>query len=679
MNIRFYIFGVPDGFDIYQETSNSEIVDYYQCFYDETVKENTRLAIHRKANGEISYTYLKYHLFSAGNRAGSFIGLSVVFSGGYYADVSSLYNLLEHAYNGMLERGLILRPTANGNSAIYQTPKFEHEIAEVKRVEALVLNTLNSEEYALEFADWDGSFDSGKPNTQLRIPFQIYNDNPETEQALNLKIAQKLRAYSWLSLSPDYIIKPTSTTSPKVEDFELDEVLDPETKSRCKDDFEVYQKDVLSAFSEYVSKANDNLNEKVNSLSTDIRNILLLLNKYVKKECELDKLLEKYKGLSKQLDDLITELNNKNNNSVESNNTESQSSTNGNDENKAKEEDRSDDTSKDDSEQKGGKWKSVLITSGVLLLAVCIYACFLRPIIFPVEPDDNNTDSTGVKIANAGTEMEDGIEGKKTEMPQLEELVPEFYKALQDNDFETAGKCYANVVNQERAGTLGKNMYDALEQKFNNLISECDFASANKMLKECLSKIYENSSINESELKNSFKSYVKANRKSFEKKNELIEQIDKAKKGGYGYQEIDSDLAEINRLSARTPMEQSLKEYTLYVYKDNSNVPEHKSSNDTIVLECNIVYRIRVADDYRVSEAKIFVSEEQSSIYEAWHGDSKKFKFAAHQVLLKSRNEAETEFPYKQNDKTLFVLKVRFVKPQTELEKKGLVRFNNNK
>ena len=132
-----------------------------------------------------------------------------------------------------------------------------------------------SEEYASEFTVWDNGFDSGKPNTQLRIPFQIYNNNPENEQALNQLINQRLRSYSWLSLSPDYIVKTTPTTSPKVKDLELDEGLDPETKSRCEDGFEGYQKDVLSAFSEYVSKANDNLNEYPKYITREYNNAQL--------------------------------------------------------------------------------------------------------------------------------------------------------------------------------------------------------------------------------------------------------------------------------------------------------------------------------------------------------------------------------------------------------------------
>lgn len=668
MDIRFYMFGVPDGFDIYQETSNFEIANYYQCFYDETIKENTRLAIHRKANDEVSYTYLKYHLSSAGDRKGSFIGLSVVFSGGYYADVSSLYNLLEYAYKGMLERGLILRPTANGNSAIYQTKKFEYEAAEVKRVEALVLNTLNSKEYASEFAGWDGSFDSGKPNTQLRIPFQIYNDNPENEQALNQLIVQRMRVYSWLSLSPDYIIKPTPTTSPIVKDFELDEILDPETKSRCKDDFEVYQKDVLSAFSEYVSKANDNLNEKVNSLSTDIRNILLLLNKYVKKECELDILFEKYKGLSKQLDDLITELNSKNYNSSKSNNTKTQSSTNNNVENNAKEEELSNGTSEDASKQKGGKLKSVLITSGVLLLAACIYACFLRPIMFPGEPDDNNTDSTGVQIADTGTEMEDGTEIK--EKPNLDELVAQFNTSIQESKFADASRLYNQVVEVDEDKT--RELDQALEDKFNALIADCKFDLANKMLKDCLCEVYQTVTWNERELKGAFRSHIRANRSDIRQKSELIRQIESAKQNGYGYDGIDEDLKFISALTA-APQQ---KKYSLLVYKDAGNTPQTYSSNDTIMLDVNVLYRIRVSDF--VDGAMLLINTEQHDRYQAWHGNSNDLfynKYKDHMVLLKSeKDEGYTEFDYKKDNNVLCKIKVKFVNPSS-LSSRGFRRL----
>lgn len=160
-NIRFHIFGVPDGFDIYQEVIDMENKSYYQCFYDESIKEQTRLAINRKPNGDVSYTYLKYHLYSNGNRPNAFIGLSVVFSNGYYADVSSLYNLLEQTYNSILQKGKLLYPIANGSSARFAVNKFSDDLLEIKRIESIVIGTLSTKEYFAEYVPFDASFETG--------------------------------------------------------------------------------------------------------------------------------------------------------------------------------------------------------------------------------------------------------------------------------------------------------------------------------------------------------------------------------------------------------------------------------------------------------------------------------------------------------------------------------------
>ena len=146
-NIKFHIFGIPDGFDIYQEFTDNEVKSYYQCFYDESIKDNTRFSIHRNQKGDVSYTYLKYHLFSSANRPNAFIGLSVVFSNGYFADISSLYNLLEHAYNSILNKGILLEPVSNGSFAKFIPKKFEDAVAEVKRIESFILDTLGTKAY----------------------------------------------------------------------------------------------------------------------------------------------------------------------------------------------------------------------------------------------------------------------------------------------------------------------------------------------------------------------------------------------------------------------------------------------------------------------------------------------------------------------------------------------------
>lgn len=304
--IKFYIFGIPDGFDIYQETPDADIKSYYQCFYDESVKDNTRLAVHRKINGECSYTFLKYHLFSCGNRSNSFIGLSVVFSGGYYSDVSSLYNLLEYTYNDILHRGILLQRTPDGNSAKFMPSKFSAEVQEVKRIESFIINTLNSREYSIEFSLFDRSFEAGKQNAILKIPFMVHKDEAK-ENELNLLVINRLRQYSWLSLSPDYIKRDTPSSGNVPAILAEDEELDPMTKARYTDIFESHQGKVLDAFNRLVNKADEELKEKVARIDQDISGILSVLVKY-KKQNDLQDLLEKYSGLAKSLDTLKNKL-----------------------------------------------------------------------------------------------------------------------------------------------------------------------------------------------------------------------------------------------------------------------------------------------------------------------------------------------------------------------------------
>ena len=638
MNISFYMFGVPDGFDIYQEMPNPQIKDYYQCFYDETIKEGTRLVVHRKSNGEVSYTYLKYHLFSEGNRPNSFIGLSVIFKGGYYADVASLYNLLEYAYKGMLSNGKILRPTANGESAVFQTKRFDFEVTEFRRIEGLILNTLSTNEYSSEFVAWGDEVSSVKQNALLKIPFQLYNDDLDKESELNQFIVQKLKEYSWLSLSSDYIVNAPSASRTTITEMELDEVLDPETKTLYKENFEEYQNKVLSVYKEFISKPNENLDAKVRGLSANIRGILVLLNKYVAKEKELKELLVKYADLSNQLETLINEL-------AKDNQNPSPGS---------------------DGKPKEGNWKLISIAGGALLLVAC-YACFLHPLIFKAKFVVDNPDSTGIHI---GPELfQSGVEIEVLEAPSLEELVAQFNTAVQENNFKIASELYNQIPGGQ--DKIIRGLDKTLDDKFQALISNRKFSLANTMLKECFCKVYEVVSLYENDLKKALKGYIQANKNDFKKKNALIAEIERAKREGYGYAGIDMDLVSINALSASP----SPNSYTLYVYEKAKDTPKKHVSNNTIILEVNVLYRIRV--EHVVEGAKLLITEDQHKKYEAWHGnEDDKFynKYKDHMVLLKSVKEGYTEFDYKKGDDVLCKIKVKFVN-SSSLSSKGINRL----
>lgn len=663
MNIRFYMFGVPDGFDIYQEMPNSEIKNYFQCFYDETIKESTRLAVHRKPNGDVSYTYLKYHLFSEGNRPNSFIGLSVVFSAGYYADVASLYNLLEHAYNGALNKGVILRPTKNKESAVFQTKRFEFEASEVKRIESLVLNTLSSEEYASEFMTWDNGFSSGKQNALLKIPFQIYDDDPDKEYELNKFIGQRLKEYSWLSLSPDYIVKashsPSSTKGKTITEAECVETLDDNTKKEYNDKFLENQSTLLNlALVDAITHEQKN---ELDGLYHDVKTKLSNIKQYAKDD-DLKGLLNKYIELFKQTDLLLKKWSHKTVKSdsqssstpISSENNEGNSSFN-------------ETQNEDDSKQKGGKWKWISVAGGALLLVAC-YACFLHPHIFDGELVPNGTDTTSTQSALEVPSLE--VESEIEEKPNLEELVAQFNKSIQESKFYDASGLYKQVVEVDESKT--RELDKALEDRFKALIASCKFNLANKMLKDCLCNVYENVTLNEKELKDAFRSHIKANKNDINQKSELIQQINSAKQNDYGYDGIDKDLKFISALTA-APQQ---KKYSLLVYENAGNTPQTYSSNDTIMLDVNVLYRIRVSDF--VVGAKLLINQDQNDRYQAWHGNSNDLfynKYKDHMVLLKSeRDEGYTEFDYMKDNNVLCKIKVKFVN-SSSLSSRGFRRL----
>ncbi len=570
--IRFYIFGIPDGFDIYQEALDADIKSYYQCFYDESIKENTRLAIHRKSNGEVSYTFLKYHLFSSGNRSNAFIGLSVVFSNGYYSDVSSLYNLLEYAYNEILQKGILLQITADGNSAKFIPSKFSAEAQEVKRIESFIINTLNSKDYSIEFSAFDSSFEAGKQNAILKIPFQVYDDEIK-EKGLNQLVVDRLKKYSWLSLSPDYIKKDTPTPGPITSvPTDLDEELDPITKAHYINSFEGYQGDVLAAFKQLVDKADNELIQKVNRLDKEVKGILLLLIEYSKKQNDLHDLLKKYSELAETLDTLKSQLYQK---------TLKQK---GAEQNEVNTVDNVENV--EYREQKGGKWQRYLVVAGGALVAACILIFFLSPYIFPSDDKGGNTSDDHTTTVTTTTETT-GTQSSQTASTdhqiKLENLVANFNTALQSNDFEAAIGYYSEVV--DRDANKMRELDNVLDKKFESLVSACDFDLANKLyLQLCV--VYENAEAYETELKESFKSYIKANKTKLAEKATLIQKISYAKRDGYAYSGIDNDLRAIQALSAPS------YKTTLSLTCDDGVIMQ-KESSEKIEIEEGKLYTIK--------------------------------------------------------------------------------------
>lgn len=74
---------------------------YFQTF-DDNSKESVKLVVHRKADGKVVYSYLRYNLLTSGGRKNAWFGMAVVFQGQYCRDVLSLYKLLDLAYQQLI-------------------------------------------------------------------------------------------------------------------------------------------------------------------------------------------------------------------------------------------------------------------------------------------------------------------------------------------------------------------------------------------------------------------------------------------------------------------------------------------------------------------------------------------------------------------------------------------------
>lgn len=641
-NIRFHIFGVPDGFDIYQEVIDMENKSYYQCFYDESIKEQTRLAINRKPNGDVSYTYLKYHLYSNGNRPNAFIGLSVVFSNGYYADVSSLYNLLEQTYNSILQKGKLLNPIANGSSARFTINKFSDDPLEIKRIESIVIGTLSTKEYFAEYVPFDTSFETGKQNAILKVPFQIYDSETQEKEA-NLLVIEKLKKFSWLSLSPDYIKKEEPILPgevPSIKHVELDEELDPVTKAQYINSFENYQSQVLAAFEKLVNKTDENLTTNVKQLDSIVKGILVSLREYGKKQNELKDLLDKYSGLADKLDtlsDKLYELSKKQNSHKY-------------DEYQHKQED-TENGNNNICERKGGMWQRYLAVAGGAIAVVCIIVFFCKPYWFPDNnPVDNPTDSDVNTTAMGNNPDGRSSQESKSSEVNLEELLAKFNEALQDNNFKTAIDYYSQVVNKDK--NQMRKLDDSLDEKFNTLIGDCAFDLAKKLYIE-LTTIYENADSYIDELKSSFKNYVKANKSKVGKKSALIKNIALAKAGEYDYTGIDADLVEIKNIG-KTP--QAPKVYNLALYYEGSETAS-KNPNSSEIIEVYLNRQYKIKNLQKESGARFI-----NSIERDYGEDVIKDQGQSIQFKIKNAEIGKVfNLYYKRDNQILFTIKLKVI------------------
>ncbi len=283
-DMKFHIFGVPNGFNLYQ--GNAEDDKYFQLFYDGS-KEDSKLTINRKENGDISYNYLRYNLVSGGNRTGAFLGISIVFNRKYCYDVVNLYNLFDFIFDEIIVKDAIILDKVN-NSYKFKITRFDDVQSEEieKTFQSLSIN-ISDETAGFDIRPVDNSFTNAKNGLVCKLAFDAGNE----------KFLSALMKYSWLTISKSY---KTATAAPEVE-------LSLEQLQKYDDSVKKLKDGIIQCYSTMRTDPAQT-DKKVTSMNTQVQNALKAINSYIKKQPHLAGLQSEYRTLSSQLIELRSTL-----------------------------------------------------------------------------------------------------------------------------------------------------------------------------------------------------------------------------------------------------------------------------------------------------------------------------------------------------------------------------------
>lgn len=251
MNIRFCIFGVPDGFDFYGEQPTDKV--HFQSYYDNS-KENVKFTIHRDMSGEVSYTYLRYNLVSSKSRTGAFFGMSVIFEKAYCSDTYNLFSLFDTIYNKLIVVNKVIleekKVQADKVLTQFMVPNFASCGQEIAKIEANVINNI-SNSFATDIIGLNSGFGNDFPSALVKIELPNSLEDSEIEK-YNEVINQKLHRYSWISLAKEYkripVLTPNGNNADQ-EDFDLS----PERRQVLLKALDQYRTELIDAQSAYIN------------------------------------------------------------------------------------------------------------------------------------------------------------------------------------------------------------------------------------------------------------------------------------------------------------------------------------------------------------------------------------------------------------------------------------------
>lgn len=298
-NPKFYIYGVPDGFNMLSGTP--EEILYYQLFYD-TSKKGREMRINRKANGETVYSYLIYNLVACKGREGAFLGMSIAFNGNEYCNNPvALKELFEGVYNEVIlkadDKNKIIAAIDGGNAVgRFCITKFEERQEMCERIGRIIINNVVGE-LASFIRTIDTSFDNSKEGRILTLPLD----------ADNISVSQALRSYTWVSLSSECKTIPIPLPQ---DDYHSSFGRKPIPVTVSQDLLSVHFINDLTkkvgSYKDFIIQGLKGLVSfpEISTKREEINHHLDTIEEYVGRQPELTKLKEDYMSIYKELVDL---------------------------------------------------------------------------------------------------------------------------------------------------------------------------------------------------------------------------------------------------------------------------------------------------------------------------------------------------------------------------------------
>lgn len=306
---KFYIFGVPDGFDLLDGTTN--YVTYFQKFYISDSKENTKFSIHRDAKGSITYTYLKYNLSSCNSRAGSFFGMSLGFQNVYCGDPLSLFKLFDMVYNTYVLIDEIkekegkavgfIRPI-KGNKDIQarydKVTRFQDKRDYIQHyIENVLLANIN-DNFKDDFYLIDNSFTNEQPDLVVQEPLQSVS---------NERLLADLRQFNRVAVSPDWLPEPDPDPEPnKGQDKRTKTkiVLAPEYIVSLLEYTKGYQNYIIDSLNDIAAADIETAHDVYKEVITSLKKVKTIPST----DKRVSQIIRDYTTLTEQLQNLIQKI-----------------------------------------------------------------------------------------------------------------------------------------------------------------------------------------------------------------------------------------------------------------------------------------------------------------------------------------------------------------------------------